>query len=139
MENVVCMGELKKLLNILIACMKKVYSQIMSLFFIFCQTCSHAGLVDEAMCCYTSMIRVYMGSPKLEYYTCMVNSLCCAGHRQDAETIMFSCEPDVAATWKVLLGGCGIHAGNVEMPFAFLDVFHAVPHNFTFFLHPWPQ
>jgi hypothetical protein len=31
------------------------------------------------------------------------------------------------------------HAGNVEMPFAFSDVFHAVPNNFTFFLHPWPQ
>jgi hypothetical protein len=57
------MAELKKLLNILIACTKKVYSQMMSLFFCLLSACSCAGSVDEAMSCYTPMIRVYMGSP----------------------------------------------------------------------------
>ncbi len=31
--------------------------------------CSHAGLVDEGMCCYASMITVYMISPKSEHYS----------------------------------------------------------------------
>ncbi len=141
MENVLCMAELKKLLNILIACMK-VYSQMMSLFFCLLSACSRAGSVDEAMSCYTPMIRVYMGSPKLEHYTCMVDSFCCAGHLQEAENMMFrQCPVNqmVPAAWRALLGDCGIHAGNVEMPFSFSDVFHAVPNNFTIFLHPWPQ
>jgi pentatricopeptide repeat protein len=42
-------------------------------FLCLLSACSHAGSVDEAMSCYTSMIRVYMGSPKLEHYTCMVD------------------------------------------------------------------
>ncbi len=88
MENVLCMAELKKPLNILIACMKKVYSQMMSLFFCLLSACSCAGSADEAMSCYTPMIRVYMGSPKLEHYICMVDSFCCAGHLQEAENMM---------------------------------------------------
>ncbi len=31
--------------------------------------CSHAGLVDEGMCCYASMITEYMISGKLVHYT----------------------------------------------------------------------
>ncbi len=31
--------------------------------------CSHAGLVDEGMRCYASMIEVYMISATLEHYT----------------------------------------------------------------------
>jgi pentatricopeptide repeat protein len=74
--------------------------------------CSHAGLVDEGMCCYASMTTVYMISPKLEHYTCMVDLL---GHLQEAENMIkvMPCEPDVTA-WKALLGACRIH-GNVEM------------------------
>jgi pentatricopeptide repeat protein len=30
--------------------------------------CSHAGLVDEGMCCYASMIKDYMISAKLEHF-----------------------------------------------------------------------
>jgi len=70
----------------------------------------------------------------------MVDSFRCAGHLQEAENVQaMPSEPNVPAAWRALLGDCGIHAGNVEMPFAFSDVFHAVPNNFTFFLHPWPQ
>jgi pentatricopeptide repeat protein len=43
--------------------------------------CSHAGLVDQGMRCYASMIEVYMISATLECYTCMVDLLACAGQR----------------------------------------------------------
>jgi hypothetical protein len=38
--------------NILNGCVKKVYSQMISLLFVFCQlvsACTHAGLVDEGI------------------------------------------------------------------------------------------
>jgi pentatricopeptide repeat protein len=77
--------------------------------------CSHAGLVDQGMPCYASMITDYMISAKLEHYTCLADLLYPAGHLQDAENMMntMPCKPDVAS-WMALLGACRIH-GNVEM------------------------
>jgi pentatricopeptide repeat protein len=77
--------------------------------------CSHAGMVDEGMRCYTSMITVYIISAKLEHYTCMIDLLGCAGHPQEAENTIkvIPCKPRVAA-WRALLGASRIH-GNVEM------------------------
>jgi pentatricopeptide repeat protein len=77
--------------------------------------CSHAGLVDEGMCCYASMVTDYMISAKLEHYTCMVDLLGHAGCLQEAESMVMAvpCKPHVAA-WMALLGACRI-CGNVEM------------------------
>ncbi len=77
--------------------------------------CSHAGLVDEGMRLYASMIRDYMIPAKLEHYTCMVDLLGCAGHLQEAENMVMEmpCKPQAAA-WMALLGACRIH-GNVGM------------------------
>jgi pentatricopeptide repeat protein len=77
--------------------------------------CSHAGLVDEGMCLYASMIRDYMIPAKLEHYTCMVDLLGRAGHLQEAENMVMAmpCKPQAAA-WMALLGACRIH-GNVGM------------------------
>jgi pentatricopeptide repeat protein len=44
--------------------------------------CSHEGLVDEGMHCYTSMITDYMISAKLKHYTCVVDPL------QEAENMI---------------------------------------------------
>ncbi len=77
--------------------------------------CSHAGLVDEGMHCYASMVTDYMIPAKLQHYTCMVDLFCRAGHLQEAENMVMAmpCKPHVAA-WMALRGACGIH-GNVEM------------------------
>jgi pentatricopeptide repeat protein len=50
--------------------------------------CSHAGLVDEGMCCYASMFTVYMISPKSEHYSCMVDLLGRAGKLHEAENMI---------------------------------------------------
>jgi pentatricopeptide repeat protein len=78
--------------------------------------CSHAGLVDEGMCLYASMIRDYMIPAKLEHYTCMVDLLGRAGHLQKAENMIMAmpCKPQDAGAWMALLGACRIH-GNVGM------------------------
>jgi pentatricopeptide repeat protein len=77
--------------------------------------CGHAGLVDEGMHCYASMVTDYMISAKLEHYTCMVDLLGHAGHVQEVENMVMAMpwKPHVAA-WMALLGACRIH-GNVEM------------------------
>ncbi|CAM6015544.1 unnamed protein product [Sphagnum balticum] len=84
-------------------------------FICLLSACSHAGLVDEGMHCYTSMITDYMISAQLEHYTCMVDLLGRAGHLQEAENMIMAmpCDPHVAP-WMALLGACRIH-GNVEM------------------------
>jgi hypothetical protein len=57
------MDMVSNLLNILNRFVIMAYSQITSLLFDFC----HAGLVDEGLCCYTSLITVYTISAKLEH------------------------------------------------------------------------
>jgi len=77
--------------------------------------CNHAGLVDEGMCLYASMVTDYMIPAKLEHYACMVDLLGHAGHLQEAENMVMAmhCKQQVAA-WMALLGACRIH-GNVGM------------------------
>ncbi|CAM6016945.1 unnamed protein product [Sphagnum balticum] len=71
---------------------------------------SHAGLVDEDMRLYASMIKDYTIAAELEQYTCMVDLLGRAGNLQDTEKMIKSMpfKPDVA-TWMGLLGACRTH------------------------------
>ncbi|CAK9252120.1 unnamed protein product, partial [Sphagnum jensenii] len=84
-------------------------------FFCLLSACSHSGLVDEGLRCYSSMSTVYMISANLEHYTCMVDLLGRAGHLHEAENMLkaMPCKPN-AGVWRALLGACRIH-GNVEM------------------------
>jgi pentatricopeptide repeat protein len=77
--------------------------------------CGHAGLVDEGLCCFTSMSTVYKIPAKLEHYTCMIDLLGRSGRLQEAENMIQALpfRPD-EALWTALLGACRIHA-NVEM------------------------
>jgi hypothetical protein len=61
--------------DILDRCVKMVYSQMGCLL----SACSHAGLVDEGICCYASVVTDYMISAKLEHHTCIVDLLDHAG------------------------------------------------------------
>jgi len=84
-------------------------------FICLLSACSHAGLVDEGMGFYASMVTDYIISPKLEHYTCIVDLLGCAGHLQETENMVMEMawKPHVAP-WMGLLGACRIH-GNVQM------------------------
>jgi len=76
--------------------------------------CSHAGLVDEGMPCYASMITDHMITPKLEHYTCMVDLLGRAGRLQEAENMIRAIPWKPHAPSMALLGACRVH-GNVQM------------------------
>jgi hypothetical protein len=52
--------------------------------------CNHAGLVDEDMRCYASMVTDYVISAKLEHYTCMVDLLDRVGHLQEVENMVMA-------------------------------------------------
>jgi pentatricopeptide repeat protein len=57
-------------------------------FICLLSACSHAGLVDEGMRFYASMVIDYMISAKFECYTCIVDLLGCADHLQEAENMV---------------------------------------------------
>jgi pentatricopeptide repeat protein len=61
-----------------------------TIFICLLSACCHAGLVDEGMHCYTSMVSDYMISAKWEHYTCMVDLLGHAGYRQKAENMVMA-------------------------------------------------
>jgi pentatricopeptide repeat protein len=84
-------------------------------FICLLSACSHAGLVDEGMRFYASMVIDYMISAKFECYTCIVDLLGCADHLQEAENMVMGMpwKPHVAPC-MALRGACRIHA-NVEM------------------------
>ncbi len=98
LEDVSCTGMVRKLLTILNVCVKKLYSQMILLLFVFCQLVAmQVKWWMKAICCYVSMTTVYMISAKLEHYTCKVDLLGCVDHLQEAENMIkvMPCEPDV--------------------------------------------
>jgi len=92
-----------------------VYSQMISLLFVFCQLAAMRFSGQGLHFYGASMTTMYMISSKLELYTCRVDLLGCAGYLQEAENMIkaMPCKP-LVAVWMALLGACRIH-GNVEM------------------------
>lgn len=77
--------------------------------------CSHACLVDLGRQYFTSMIKDYKISPKLQHYGCMIDLLGRAELFDEAEVMMktMEMEPD-SVVWGSLLGACRVH-GHVEL------------------------
>jgi pentatricopeptide repeat protein len=77
--------------------------------------CSHAGLVNEGLHAFDSMMNVYRIPPTVDHYACKVDLLGRAGRLDEAEDVIktMPCEPN-AAVWMTLLGACRIY-GEVEM------------------------
>ncbi|KAJ0967262.1 hypothetical protein J5N97_024179 [Dioscorea zingiberensis] len=77
--------------------------------------CNHAGLVEEGLCYFKSMIRDYQISPGSEHYTCLVDLLGRAGYIDDAYDVVINMpfEPggDVLGA---LIGACKLH-GNTGL------------------------
>ncbi|KAJ7570437.1 hypothetical protein O6H91_01G119900 [Diphasiastrum complanatum] len=77
--------------------------------------CSHAGLVDEGLCYFESLVPTYAMSVTLQHYGCMVDLLGRAGHLYEAEETIkkMPLEPNISV-WMALLGACRVHE-NVDM------------------------
>lgn len=77
--------------------------------------CSHAGLVDEGLSHFNSMISIYNIQPSIEHYGCMVDLFGRTGQIERAEefTRNMPMKPDHFVLGS-LLGACRIH-GNLEV------------------------
>lgn len=72
--------------------------------------CSHAGLVDEGLSYFNSMIGDYNLNPNQEIYGCVVDLLARAGRVKEAYEIMegMPFKPD-ESVWGAFLGACRAH------------------------------
>lgn len=71
------------------------------------KACSHAGLDDEALCCFMRMHRDYGVEPNSEHYSCLVDVLSRAGRLYEAYEVIKGMPVKVTAkAWGALLGAC---------------------------------
>lgn len=72
--------------------------------------CSHAGLLDEGVQCFTSMIGEHRISPQVEHYASMVDILGRAGHFTEVQDLLrtMPMQPNLSI-WISLLGACRKH------------------------------
>ncbi|KAL6210166.1 hypothetical protein ACLB2K_021103 [Fragaria x ananassa] len=72
--------------------------------------CSHAGLVEEGIKIFDSMLERYGIVPLCDHYACMVDILGRAGRVGEAEKLVsrMPMEPD-SVVWSALLGSCRKH------------------------------
>ena len=76
---------------------------------------SHAGLIEEARVCFTSMSSKYRINPTVEHYTIMVDLLGRSGKLDEAfQLIMQMPMRPHASVWGALLLACRLH-NNVEL------------------------
>nr|DAD23333.1 TPA_asm: hypothetical protein HUJ06_024796 [Nelumbo nucifera] len=72
--------------------------------------CSHAGMVEQGRCLFSSMKEVYGIEPSADHYTCMVDILGRAGHLEEAHNLIKSMPIERhGGVWGALLGACRIH------------------------------
>ncbi|CAN8265931.1 unnamed protein product [Cochlearia groenlandica] len=84
-------------------------------------SCNHAGLVDEGIEYFNSMVKVYEIVPQVEHYGCLVDLLGRGGRLKEAIKVVqtMPMEPNVVI-WGALLGACRMH-NEVGIAKEFLD------------------
>eukprot|EP00253_Pinus_taeda_P006408 PITA_06408 len=72
--------------------------------------CSHAGLVDEGMRYFDSIIQDYCITPSVDHFACMIDLLGRAGRLSEAQEIIerMPLKPNISV-WGALLGACRVH------------------------------
>jgi pentatricopeptide repeat protein len=71
------------------------------------KACSHAGLDDEALCCFMRMHKDYGVEPNSEHYSCLVDVLSRSGRLYEAYEVIKGMPVKVTAkAWGALLGAC---------------------------------
>eukprot|EP00253_Pinus_taeda_P011617 PITA_11617 len=72
--------------------------------------CSDAGLVDEGMRYFDSMIQDYCITPSVDHFACMIDLLGRAGRLSEAQEIIerMPLKPNISV-WGALLGACRVH------------------------------
>ncbi|KAI5061639.1 hypothetical protein GOP47_0024144 [Adiantum capillus-veneris] len=77
--------------------------------------CSHAGLFEEGLSCFSTMRDGYKIEPKLEHFGCMVDLYGRSGELKEAERFIYKMQLEGhALVWRTLLASCKVH-NNVEI------------------------
>lgn len=94
--------------------------------------CNHAGLVDQGVKYFDSMMRDYRVEVKPDHYSCMVDLLCRAGKLDEAVDLMkrLPFRPH-SAIFGTLLGACRIHKNLELAEFAAKSLLNLDPTNVT--------
>ena len=84
-------------------------------FTIVLSACSHVGLIEEGHLIFASMIKDYGIEREVDYYSCMVDLLCRAGHLNEAERLIniMPCSAN-SHIWWIVLSACSTY-GNVRL------------------------
>ncbi|KAK9112593.1 hypothetical protein Scep_020112 [Stephania cephalantha] len=84
-------------------------------FILVLSACAHAGLVDEGLRQFKSMVSEFGIEPQVEHFASLVDLLGRNGYLQEAMDLIdtMPIEPD-RAVWGALLGACRVH-DNVEL------------------------
>ncbi|KAF5205793.1 Pentatricopeptide repeat-containing protein [Thalictrum thalictroides] len=79
------------------------------------QACSHAGLVDEGLRLFKTMVVDHQETPRTDHYSCIIDLVGRAGRLKEAHELIkaMPLKPN-HAVWGALLGSCVIHQ-NVEL------------------------
>ncbi|CAN6442769.1 unnamed protein product [Victoria cruziana] len=84
-------------------------------FLALLSACSHCGLTEEGLNCFTSMIDKYGIRPEATHYSCVVDLLGRAGHLREAKKFIEDLPvKSSACVWRPLLAACRCH-GDIEM------------------------
>ncbi|XP_028753615.1 pentatricopeptide repeat-containing protein At1g08070, chloroplastic-like [Neltuma alba] len=94
------------------------------IFLSILSACSHAGLVDEGLKCFESMINDYHIEPWMEHYGSIVDLLCRAGLVKEALDFAeaMPLKPDTVV-WRMLLGACQ-RQSNIELTHRVAKILH---------------
>lgn len=79
-------------------------------FFGVLSACDHAGLVDDACCCFVSMSKDYAMTPTLDHHSCIVDLFGRAGRLDQVEALI-NVMPTGHSTalWMNVLSACRMH------------------------------
>ncbi|XP_017254735.1 pentatricopeptide repeat-containing protein At3g20730 [Daucus carota subsp. sativus] len=92
--------------------------------------CSHNGLTNEGLECFSNMVGKYNILPKAEHYSCMVDLFARGGRLEEAYALIckMKIKPN-ASLWGSILGACSIHGDTTLGKVAAKHLFDLEPTN----------
>eukprot|EP00250_Pteridium_aquilinum_P007240 c17005_g2_i1 orf=2-913(+) len=97
-------------------------------FYSLLSACSHAGLLEEGLSHFISMVRHYYGVPTVEHFNCMIDLFGRAGQLDNVDVFLNSMPlHPTGASWMTLLSACCVHVDRERGTIAATQVFDINP------------
>ncbi|MCO5591488.1 hypothetical protein L7F22_045472 [Adiantum nelumboides] len=101
-------------------------------FYSVLSACSHAGVLEEGLCYFISMVQQFFIVPTVEHFNCMVDMFGRAGQIESLEFVLKSMglQPS-GASWLTMLGACRLHSDRKRGEDAATQAFDVNPEDAT--------